>query len=132
MCFFSVSSAQVSLPFDFESATVTSVFTDFDGGTAEVVANPAPDAVNESASVAKIVRDGGLPWAGSLIQLDDYLDFSEATSIRMKVWSPRQGVRIKFKLEGDADSGRRPVERDPRRMGNHALELRGSALDAVQ
>ena len=103
MCFFSVSSAQVSLPFDFELATVNSVFTDFDGGTAEVVANPAPDAVNESASVAKIVRDGGLPWAGSLIQLDDYLDFSEATSIRMKVWSPRQGVRIKFKLEGDAE-----------------------------
>lgn len=104
MCFFSVSSAQVGLPFDFETATVTSVFTDFDGGTAEVVNNPAPDAGNESATVARIVRDGGLPWGGSLIELSEYLDFSEATSIQMKVWSPRQGVRIKLKLEGDAET----------------------------
>ena len=97
---FSVTSAQVSLPLDFESAGVTADFTDFDGGMAEVVANPGPDAGNESATVAKITRDGGAVWAGSLLTLDAPLDFSEATSIRMKVWSPRQGVRIKLKLEG--------------------------------
>ena len=100
MCCFSVTSAQVTLPIDFESGTTTADFTDFDGGFAEVVANPAPDAVNGSATVCQLVRNGGLPWGGSLLQMGEYFDFSEATSIRMKVWSPRQGVRIKMKLEG--------------------------------
>ena len=97
---FSVASAQVSLPVDFESGTTAAAFTDFDGGTAEVVANPTPDAFNESATVARIVRDGGAIWSGSYLTLDAPLDFSQATSIRMKVWSPRAGVRIKLKLEG--------------------------------
>ena len=104
MCFFSVASAQVTLPIDFESGTTTSDFTDFDGGFAEVVANPAPDAVNDSETVCRIVRDGGLPWGGSLLQMGQFFDFSEETSIRMKVWSPRQGVRIKMKLEGYLDT----------------------------
>lgn len=104
MCFFSVASAQVTLPIDFESGTTTGDFTDFDGGFAEVVANPAPDAVNESATVCQLVRDGGLPWGGSLLQMGEYFDFSEASSIRMKVWSPRQGVRVKLKLEGYLDT----------------------------
>ena len=97
---FSVVSAQVSLPIDFESGTTTADFTDFDGGMAEVIANPGPGAGNSSATVGRIVRDGGAAWAGSLLTLDAPLDFSEASSIRMKVWSPRQGVRIKLKLEG--------------------------------
>ena len=97
---FSLATAQVSLPIDFESGTTVEAFTDFDGGTAAVVANPAPDDVNASAMVGQIVRDGGAAWAGSLITLDAPLDFSDATSIRMKVWSPRAGVRIKLKLEG--------------------------------
>ena len=104
MCFFSVTSAQVTLPIDFESGTTTGDFTDFDGGFAEVVANPAPDAVNESATVCQLVRNGGLPWGGSLLQMGEYFDFSEASSIRMKVWSPRQGVRVKLKLEGYLDT----------------------------
>ncbi len=104
MCCFSVASAQVTLPIDFESGTTTADFTDFDGGFAEVVANPAPDAVNGSATVCQLVRNGGLPWGGSLLQMGEYFDFSEATSIRMKVWSPRQGVRIKMKLEGYLDT----------------------------
>jgi hypothetical protein len=100
MLIFSVVSAQVSLPIDFESGTATADFNDFDGGMAEVVANPAPDDINDSETVCRLVREGGQIWAGSLLQLSDLLDFSEATSIRMKVWSPRQGVRIKLKLEG--------------------------------
>ncbi len=98
-----VSNAQVSLPVDFESGATTESFTDFDGGTAAVVANPAPDAFNSSETVGKIVRNGGMVWAGSLLQLDAPLDFSEENSIRMKVWSPRQGVRVKLKLEGPVE-----------------------------
>ena len=100
MLIFSVASAQVSLPIDFESGVETTDFIDFDGGMAEVVANPAPDDVNDSETVGRVVREGGQIWAGSLLQLSELLDFSETTSIRMKVWSPRQGVRIKLKLEG--------------------------------
>ena len=100
---FSVASAQVSLPVDFETAVTTGDFINFDGGTAEVVSNPDVGEGNVSSTVGRMVRNGGAVWAGSFLTLDAPLDFSEASSIRMKVWSPRQGVRIKLKLEGPVD-----------------------------
>ena len=63
---------------------------------AEVV-EPGPDAGNSSATVGRIVRDGG-GLGGSLLTLDAPLDSSEPVH-PMKVWSQRQGVRIKLKLE---------------------------------
>ncbi len=91
--------AQTTLPIDFESGTVAADFTDFDGATADVVANPYPDALNESPTVGRIVREGGQIWAGSYLALDAPFDFSEENAIRMKIWSPRSGVRMKVKLE---------------------------------
>lgn len=89
-----------SLPIDFETGDFS--FIDFDGGAATVIANPQSSGINTSATVAQIVRTGGATWGGSKLLLNSKIDFSTAATISMKVYSPRAGVPVLFKLEGDA------------------------------
>ena len=91
----------LTLPIDFEAAAPYG-FIDFDGGTATVIANPYSTGINTSAKVAKIVRNGGATWAGSKLILPNRLDFSTASTFTMKVYSPRIGLPVLFKLEGNA------------------------------
>jgi endoglucanase Acf2 len=90
------------LPIDFESGTYR--FTNFNGGVAEVIANPHQTGINTSSNVAKIIRNGGEIWAGSYLTLDNKIDFSNLNTFSLKVYSPRVGVPIHFKLEGDGAS----------------------------
>lgn len=107
LLFFVLTASSQSLPIDFETTTVTSDFTDFDGGTAEVIANPQLNGINTSTMVAQIVRDGGLTWAGSKIELDAKLDFTSLNSISMKVYTAAPvGTIVKFKLEGAGSTER--------------------------
>ena len=94
--------AQISLPVDFENDQVLiEDIVNFDGGTGSVVSNPQIDDNNPSEQVGVITREGGEIWAGSYIELDNYLDFSTNTHISMSVYSPISGLTVKFKLEGD-------------------------------
>lgn len=90
-----------SLPISFEGDVTTANFIDFDGGTAEVVPNPLAEGINTSATVARIVRDGGAIWGGSKIILSENLDFSQLTVLTMKVYTTAPaGTVVKLKLEG--------------------------------
>ena len=90
------------MPVDFENAQVTNEdFINFNGGAGYVVYNPLIDDDNPSESVGVIIRDGGDIWAGSYLELEDYLDFSTNTHISMSVYTPISGLMVKFKLEGD-------------------------------
>ena len=94
--------SQISLPIDFENNQIENQdFVHFNGGSGYVVYNPQIDDDNPSEYVGVIIRDGGDIWAGSYIELDDYLDFSENTTINMRVLSPYPGLLVKFKIEGD-------------------------------
>ena len=94
--------SQISLPIDFENNQIENHdFVHFNGGSGYVVYNPQIDNDNPSEYVGVIIRDGGDIWAGSYIELDDYLDFSENTTINMSVLSPYPGLLVKFKIEGD-------------------------------
>lgn len=94
-------SGQISLPCDFESTPTTADFTDFDGGIAAVVPNPAPDAVNPSAQVAQIVRNSGALWAGSYLTLATPAEFGAEAGLRMNVWSPESDIFVRLKFESD-------------------------------
>jgi hypothetical protein len=94
-----------SLPINFEGDITTSDFVDFDGGEATVLPNPSPTGINTSATVARIVREGGAVYAGSKIILSENLDFSMNTVLSMKVYTTAPvGTIVKFKLEGDGFS----------------------------
>jgi len=94
-----ISPSALSFPIDFETGTYT--FTDFSGGAATVIANPHSSGINTSAKVAQIVRNGGATWAGCKLILSSKLDFSATPTISMNVYSPRVGVTVLFKPEGD-------------------------------
>ena len=90
--------SQISLPIDFENNQIVNQdLVHFNGGSGYVVYNPQVDNDNPSEYVGVIIRDGGDIWAGSYIELDDYLDFSENTTINMRVLSPYPGLLVKFK-----------------------------------
>lgn len=89
----------ITLPINFESDG-TYVFTDFDGGTGSVVANPNPSGNNSSNKVGKIVRNGGATWAGSYLTVNQAINFSTLPIFSMKVYSPRAGVQVLLKMEG--------------------------------
>jgi len=94
------SQSQIVLPIDFEKEIYTSDFTDFNGGTATVMANPQQDDINPSETVGQIVRTGGDVWAGSKIQLANNLDFSTLNFITMKVFTTAPaGTTMRLKLE---------------------------------
>lgn len=89
--------AQNAFPIDFESGTTT--FSDFDGGVATIINNPHSVSPNESAKVAQMVKNAGETWGGSKIIRTETIDFSTNQVFTMKVYSPRVGVPVLFKLE---------------------------------
>ena len=89
------------LPFDFETTPITADFNNFDGGTGTVEPVTSPQSTgNSSINLAKIVRNGGQPWAGSYINLNDVLNFSTNKYITLKVWTEAPiGTSMQIKLE---------------------------------
>ena len=97
-----LSFSQINLPIDFENNQIINQdFVFFNGGSGYVVFNPQVDDNNASEKVGVIIRDGGDIWAGSYLELDNYLDFSENPTLNMQVLSPYPGLLVKFKIEGD-------------------------------
>jgi len=75
----------------------------FGGGAMSIVANPDTDG-NPSDKVAKLVKNAGQVWAGTVIEFNDALNFETQKIVKLKVWSPRAGLKLLFKLEQDANN----------------------------
>lgn len=90
-----------SLPFDFETFPTTADFNNFDGGIAIVEnVSAAQNNGNSSTKLAKLVRDGGQPWAGSFINLKNTLDFRTNNYIVLDIWTEAPvGTSMQIKLE---------------------------------
>jgi len=91
--------AQLTLPLDFESASLPYTFTNFDGGVATVIDNPQKSGINISNKTGRMVKNAGQFWGGSWIELGGPIDFSTNTTFRMKVYSPRAGAKVLLKVE---------------------------------
>ncbi|HNL39747.1 MAG TPA: hypothetical protein PKH43_11450, partial [Saprospiraceae bacterium] len=86
------------------------VYEDFEGGASQnwvglngayngAVANPAPDAVNGSATVGSYTNNIGFDFCFALADQSQTLDASEYNQFKMKVWSPVATGKILLKLE---------------------------------
>ncbi len=92
------------------------VFQDFEGdaptftvfgniAAVEVVENPDASGVNTTSKVAKMTKTSGSEvWAGSFFELASPLDLDTYSKIRVKTWSPKEGVVVKVKLENEDSS----------------------------
>ena len=93
------------LPVDFESSSLDYTWTgfgavDFGPIPAAIVSNPDESGINTSANVVEISKPTGAQvWAGASMNLSGAIDFAEGTTVNVKVWSPRAGIPILFKIE---------------------------------
>lgn len=95
----------VLLPITFQSTTVNYNWINFDGGVTTVINNPQQNGINTSTRVARMVKNAGQPWGGSLIKVDGGIDFSANRVMLMKVYSPRVGAKVLFKVENATNPG---------------------------
>jgi hypothetical protein len=98
-----VSPSALTFPITFETETVT--FTNFDGGEATVIANPHSAGINTSAKVGQMIKKAGQIWGGSWFDFGATIDFSTNKTFTMKVYSPRVGVPVLFKVENATNGG---------------------------
>jgi uncharacterized protein (TIGR02145 family) len=72
-------------------------------GSLEVVPNPYPSGINNSAYVVKFVRPfDGAVWSGFFGTLPSAIDFDTYNYVHVKVWKSRISP-IRFKIEGGAN-----------------------------
>jgi PKD repeat protein len=91
-----------SLPLDFE--VIEPEFTTFGNSTDTIIDNPDASGINTSSKVLETVH-GNETWAGLYVNLENNLDFSTQTSIKIKVWAPVTGpFRLKLESQADANS----------------------------
>ncbi len=91
--------AQVTLPVDFESTAITYPISDFGGGQMTVETNPDMTGINTSSTVARMIKNVGDPWGGSVLEMAAPFDFSTNKHFKMKVWTPGAGRKVLLKVE---------------------------------
>lgn len=95
---------QLVIPMNFENAALVYEFADFDGGHTVKADNPFKTGINTSNKVGKTIKGpGGQPWGGSFIELAQPINFSGNKIIKVKVYSPKVGTKLLFKVENIAN-----------------------------
>lgn len=94
----------VNLPINFESFTVNYAFVDFGNVSSSVIDNPDASGENISTKVGQSVKnEGAETWGGTILTLENPIDFSANKNFKMKVWSPKVGAVVKLKVENLTD-----------------------------
>lgn len=96
---------ELGVPMNFESSTLSYNFINFGGAGASVVTNPSITGINKSNKVGKMVKGAPEVWAGSLLELPSPIDFSEAKTFKVKVYSPRVDAKLLLKVENKDNNG---------------------------
>lgn len=104
--FDNIQKVPMSLPLTFETFEPSAyVFTGFGGGNVTVEGNPFMDSNNNSANVGKFNKGmNAETWAGAFIELDEAIDFTQGSKIRLKVRSPQAGIQVLVKFEDPTDA----------------------------
>ena len=93
------SAVSLALPINFQLNDTVYKYQDFDGGNSTIVNNPSATGINTSTKVAKLIKGpGGQPWGGTYLTLTNPINFTSKI-FKMKVYSPKIGTKILFKLE---------------------------------
>lgn len=95
----------LGIPLNFQSTTLNYAFNGFDGGAVTIVDNPNASGINVSTKVAKMVKSPGATYGGSVLMLDNPIDFSTKKIFKMKVYSPRVGAKVLLKVENPTNGG---------------------------
>ncbi|WP_343618518.1 hypothetical protein [Flavobacterium sp.] len=98
--FYKTPAESIALPLDFESANLTYTWGGFGNVDASVVTNPNKTGLNVSNKVVKLDKKSGAEtWGGASLNLENTLDFTKGTKVKVLVWSPKVGADILYKME---------------------------------
>lgn len=101
----------VTLPVTFEDTALTYEILGFEGADSEIESNPFPTGMNTSATVVKTIKTNGAQFfAGTIVFLDQPVDFSATERIKIKTYSPKANIPVRLKLE--TEDGGQFVELD--------------------
>ncbi|HKK88483.1 MAG TPA: hypothetical protein VJ917_06510, partial [Saprospiraceae bacterium] len=91
----------VVLPIDFElSNPVNYTFEGFEGADSQIETNPDQGGLNISSTVMRTTKTAGAQFfAGTSLDLDNPIDFSQTQELSIKIWSPKAGIPIRLALE---------------------------------
>lgn len=96
---------KAAFPVTFEEdAPWDDLFGRFGGGAITVIDNPDKSGINTSNKVGRMVKSAGEVWGGGFFDIEGRVDLNLSTNVTIKVWSPRAGVPIAFKLENSANN----------------------------
>ncbi len=92
-----------TFPVTMENASIdwAAIVTGFDGGELTRVGNPSKTGINTSDNVLRMVKGAGQPWAGAFFPMNSNIDLNVSTEFKLKVWSPRSGAKLLFKIENE-------------------------------
>ncbi|MCE2963750.1 MAG: carbohydrate binding domain-containing protein, partial [Chitinophagales bacterium] len=93
----------LKFPLNFEKSSLY-VFSPVGNSSTAIVANPYIDASNSSSLVAKTTKAfGSVPLSGASILFPSNIDLTNATSIKMQVWSPLAFIKVKVRLQSSVN-----------------------------
>jgi uncharacterized surface protein with fasciclin (FAS1) repeats len=92
----------VGLPVDFELPADSYNFVGFEGADSAIESNPDQSGINTSATIMRSTKtDGAQFFAGTLIDLDENIDFSSNAVLNIDTWSPKADIPIRIALESN-------------------------------
>lgn len=101
----SIGYSQVTLPVDFEQAPENYDFLGFEGSDSAIEANPDQSGINTSGNVMRALKtEGSQFFAGTFVNLDEAIDFSESGVIAVDTWSPKLDIPVRLRLENADNS----------------------------
>ena len=95
----------LTFPITYESATLDYSFIDFAGGSTSVITNPYKNGINTSNKVCQMIKYADQVYGGCIKKLGDPIDFTTKKTFKIKVYSPRVGAKMLFKVEDKNNSG---------------------------
>jgi hypothetical protein len=114
-----------TFPVTVEDAGIdwAAIVTGFDGGALTRVANPSKSGINTSNFVLQMVKGAGQPWAGAFFPMAADINLQQSTEFKLKVWSPRAGAKLLFKLENNDNAGQNFEQERTIDVANQWVEL---------
>ena len=95
----------IPLPVDFESDTLIYPIIGFEGADSALDANPDPSGINTSDTVLRSTKtDGAQFFAGTILELNETIDFSSSQTLQIDTYSPKADIPIRIRLENADNS----------------------------
>jgi len=96
----------ITLPIDFELPAATYTFLGFEGADSTIEMNPDMSGENTSNTVMQTIKtEGSVFYAGTFVDVDTAVDFSQTGKIAVTTWSPKANIPVRLAIENQTTGG---------------------------